>query len=89
MPTIIIDVREPFEYAAGHVDGAINIPPATLMDGLPSQLKDKPKDTELVLYCLSGARSSTSAKLLTRYGFTNIVNGINQYHVEATYGDGR
>lgn len=73
---IIIDVREPFEYARSHVDGAVNITPADLMSD-DSRLKSINKDTELVLYCISGSRSAASIQLLARMGFTNLVNGIN------------
>lgn len=85
MDTIIIDVREPYEYATDHVEGAINLPPMELMSGLPSALANVPKDTQIVLYCLSGARSGASMRILERYGFTNLVNGINKDHVRATY----
>lgn len=84
MDRIIIDVREPYEYAMGHVEGAINLPPAQLMAGAP-QLAEVPKDTELVLYCRSGARSSASMHYLKQLGFTNMINGINQGHVEQKY----
>lgn len=85
MKRIFIDVREPQEYAAGHVKGAINIPPSELMAGA-RQLADIPKDTELVLYCLSGSRSNVSINVLKGMGFTNLVNGINKDHVASTYG---
>lgn len=85
MNRIIIDVREPFEYMMGHVKEAINIPPAKLMQGLPKQLADTPKDTEIVLYCLSGARSGASMRILQQHGFTNLINGINKDHVKAKY----
>ena len=85
MDQIIIDVREPFEYKMGHVKGALNIPPSKLMAGVPDQLADVPKDTKIVLYCMSGARSSASMRILQQYGFTNLVNGINKDHVKAKY----
>jgi rhodanese-related sulfurtransferase len=81
---VIVDVREPFEYAQGHVDGAINIPPSELMAGSP-KLANIPKDTELVLYCISGSRSRASSMFLAQQGYTNVVNGINQDHVRAKY----
>jgi phage shock protein E len=84
MTRIIIDVREPSEYARGHVDGAINIPPSEIMDGA-SALSEVPKDTELVLYCMSGARSNMSMHYLRKMGFTNMINGINQDHVRQKY----
>jgi rhodanese-related sulfurtransferase len=86
MNRIIIDVREPNEFKSGHVQGAINMPPSELMAGAP-QLKDVPKDTELILYCLSGARSNASIQILKRMGFTNLTNGVNKQHVMAKYVD--
>jgi len=85
MEKIIIDVREPFEFKMGHVEGALNIPPSTLIAGLPRQLADTPKDTELILYCRSGARSNTSIRILQQYGFTNLINGINKDQVIAKH----
>ena len=85
MSRIIIDVREPFEYKMGHVKGAINLPPAKLMAGA-EKLRDVPKDTELVLYCVSGSRSNASMNILRGMGYTNLVNGINKNHIKAKYG---
>jgi len=84
MDRIIIDVREPEEFARGHAEGAINIPPSEIMAGA-TKLDDVPKDTELILYCVSGSRSNVSMQYLQRLGFTNLVNGINQQHVTAKY----
>lgn len=85
MSRMYIDVREPFEFAMGHVKGAVNIPPSKLMAGA-EKLNGVPKDTELVLYCLSGSRSNASMQILKDMGFTNLVNGINKSHVKAKYG---
>lgn len=84
MKRLIIDVREPHEYEMGHVRGAINLPPSQLMAGA-EKIKDIPRDTELVLYCISGARSNASIPYLQQLGFANIVNGINKHHVEKKY----
>ncbi len=85
MARIFIDVREPQEFAMGHVKGAINIPPSKLMAGA-KELDGVPKDTELVLYCLSGSRSNTSMQILKNMGYTKLINGINKSHVNAKYG---
>lgn len=85
MNRIIIDVREPSEFARGHVDGAINIPPMSIMQGAKA-LAGVPKDTELVLYCVSGSRSNASSNILKQLGFTNLVNGVNMQQVRAKYG---
>lgn len=84
MNRVFIDVREPLEFKFGHVKGAINIPPAELMSGT-KKLDDVSKDTELVVYCLSGSRSNASIPYLRQMGYTNIVNGINKNHVKANY----
>lgn len=79
---LIIDVREPEEYASGHVDGAMNIPPDQLMAGA-EQLTDVPKNTRLILYCRTGSRSAVAANILSGFGFTDIINGINKDQVNA------
>lgn len=84
MSRIFIDVREPYEFEKYHVEGAINLPPADVMTGAIA-LHDIPKDTELVLYCLSGARSNASMHYLRQLGFTNLVNGINKDQIRAKY----
>lgn len=80
MKQLIIDVREPAEYQISHVKGAINLPPAELMSGT-DKLNDIPRDTQLIVYCVSGARSNASIPYLKALGFTDIINGINQHHV--------
>lgn len=85
MTRLFIDVREPSEFARGHVQGAINIPPSEIVAGARA-LANVPKDTELVLYCLSGSRSRAAMGYFHQLGFTNLVNGINQDQVRAKYG---
>ena len=85
MSRFIIDVREPEEYAAGHVENALSLPPSELMSG-SKKLDDIPKKTEIVLYCNSGSRSNVSKNIMESMGYTNVINGINKDHVEARYG---
>ena len=66
----LIDVRTEEEFAAKHIDGAINIPVDDLEKRLP-ELKDK-KTTEIVVYCQSGGRSAKAAALLKDKGFTKV-----------------
>ena len=84
MSPIIVDVREPSEYARGHVAGALNIPPAKIMTGA-QELKGVEKDAEIVLYCMSGSRSNAASHVLKSQGFTNLTNGINAQQVSAKY----
>lgn len=85
MQNIFIDVREPEEFANGHVKNAINIPPLKLMTGDMSDLKDISKDSQLIVYCRSGSRSNMSINILKSLGYSNVINGINQQQVEAKY----
>lgn len=81
---IFIDVREPREYAAGHVEGAINLPPSDLIAGA-KVLENVSKDTQLVLYCISGSRSNASMHILRQMGYANLVNGVNADQVRQKY----
>jgi rhodanese-related sulfurtransferase len=85
MDRIVIDVREPKEYSRGHYAGAVNIPPSKLLGELP-ELRNVPKETQLIVYCLSGSRSNVAMHILRDMGFTHVVNGINQEHVAARFG---
>lgn len=73
----VIDVREPAEFAAGHVPGAASIPRGVLefeVDGHPAVngARDPAlshRDQPVVLYCRSGGRSALAAEALQRLGF--------------------
>ncbi len=84
MKKMIIDVREPYEYQQGHVEGALNIPPAELLAGA-KKLEGVNKDTELILYCISGSRSNVSIQILKGMGYTHLINGINADQVRKKY----
>ncbi len=73
--TLIVDVREPNEFAAGHVPGAINIPRGVIEFKIWNQV-GYPANTQLdqpiVLQCQSGNRASLAAQSLADLGFTRI-----------------
>lgn len=70
---LVVDVRSPGEFAAGHVDGAINLPLDRLDTDCAQALPDK--STPLVLCCLSGARSGMAAQWLRQQGYAQVLNG--------------
>lgn len=74
---LLLDVRQPAEYAALHIPGAVLMP---LME-LEARLFDLPQDRELVFYCRNGARSQVAAMLaneaeLSDKRIYNLVGGI-------------
>lgn len=85
MNHVIIDVREPNEYAGGHVVGAINMPLKSLLNST-KELTGASKDTPLIVYCRSGNRSSTAVHFLQKSGYKNVTNGINAEQVITSLG---
>ncbi len=65
---VLIDVREEYEFAEGHVPGAVNIP----LGGLASAAEKLDPSVETLVICQSGHRSSTAARTLMRRGFTEV-----------------
>jgi rhodanese-related sulfurtransferase len=61
---VFIDVRERDEYAAGHLEGAINLP----LGSLYARAGEIPVDRPVVAYCQAGDRSSSAVSLLERAG---------------------
>jgi len=66
--TILVDVREPSEYRAGHIPDAINIP----LRSLTHNLDNIPRDRPVVLYCSTGYRSAMGVMTLHLLGYDNV-----------------
>lgn len=75
---IIIDVRSPPEFAAGHVEGAINIEHTAIAQEIAKA--GVTKDDKVMLYCQSGRRSGIALDTLKGLGFSKAENvgGIEQ-----------
>jgi rhodanese-related sulfurtransferase len=74
---LLVDIREPAEFARGHLPGAVPIPRGLLeFEILPAiqraGLNTAPDDCEIVLYCGTGGRSALAAKSLDDMGFRNV-----------------
>jgi rhodanese-related sulfurtransferase len=63
---VVLDVRTPEEFAAGHVPGSRNVP----LDELPARLAELSslKDKDVVLYCRTGRRAAAAGQTLRRAG---------------------
>lgn len=66
----VIDVREPEEYAAGHIPGSELIPLGSIL----TESKNWDKSESILLVCRSGNRSRQAAELLTKAGFSRLYN---------------
>jgi phage shock protein E len=67
---VIVDVRTPDEFRDGAYPGAKNIP----LGDLGRRLSEIPKDKPVVLYCASGARSSSAARAMKQAGYADVIN---------------
>lgn len=84
MKTLIIDVREPDEYAQGHVNGSVNIPLGQLPYKVADIKSQTDNDTQVILYCRSGGRAGRAKTFLQQQGIVNVTNGVNQATIEST-----
>lgn len=66
----LIDVREPDEYAAGHIPMAVSIPMSTIQDNV-ERFRDK---CDVYLVCRSGSRSLSACEFLHDQDLSNVVN---------------
>ena len=67
---IVLDVRTQEEYDQGHIEGALLLPLSDIQMGELSLLEDK--DQVLLVYCRSGNRSESAAKLLIEEGYRQV-----------------
>jgi len=65
----VIDVRKPSEFAAEHLDKAVNLP----LDFINDHLAEFPKDEPFYMHCASGYRSMIAASILKARGWDNFV----------------
>jgi len=77
-PPFLLDVRQPHEWDIVNLetDGAVMIPLAEL----PDRLDEIPKEREIVVYCRTGARSETAARMLADEGFSSVFNFVGGIH---------
>jgi NADPH-dependent 2,4-dienoyl-CoA reductase/sulfur reductase-like enzyme/rhodanese-related sulfurtransferase len=73
--TFLLDVREPYEYEAGHITSAVNIP----LNELRSRFGELPKDKEVIVNCQVGLRSYIGTRILMQNGFEHVRNLIGGY----------
>jgi NADPH-dependent 2,4-dienoyl-CoA reductase/sulfur reductase-like enzyme/rhodanese-related sulfurtransferase len=74
---VVLDVRDPKEFDAGHIEGAVHIPLPQLRD----RLAELPQDREIMVYCKAGQRSYYATRILIQHGFKvkNLPGGFTTY----------
>ncbi len=78
---LLVDVRTPEEFEAGHLEGALLIP----YDQIPERLAEfgDDKNRPIVVYCRSGKRAGIAEETLRKAGFTNVLNAGGYENMKA------
>jgi UPF0176 protein len=76
--TIVVDMRNHYEYEVGHFENAIEIPSDTFREQLPmaAELLQEQKDKNIIMYCTGGIRCEKASAYMLHRGFSNV------YHLE-------
>ena len=85
---VLLDVREPWEFAIAKIEGSVLIPLGTL----PQSLAQLDRSAEIVAICHHGMRSADATSFLLQQGFANVKNlvgGIDAWSVQVDSGVAR
>ncbi|HMU46986.1 MAG TPA: rhodanese-related sulfurtransferase [Chitinophagaceae bacterium] len=82
--TIVIDMRNHYEYEVGHFENAIEIPSDTFREQLPmaAEMMEANKDKNIIMYCTGGIRCEKASAYMLHRGFKNVFHlegGIINY----------
>jgi len=82
--TIVVDMRNHYEYEVGHFEKAIEVPSDTFREQLPmsADMLQASKDSNIIMYCTGGIRCEKASAYLLHKGFTNVFHlegGIIHY----------
>ncbi len=77
---VVVDVREPYEREAGHIEGTRHIE----LERVASQAETLPKDRPVVFHCRLGARSAMAAQAFRQAGYDawSMAGGLQAWHDE-------
>ncbi|MDP9050071.1 MAG: MBL fold metallo-hydrolase [Acidobacteriota bacterium] len=68
-PPLVLDIRNPAEWKAGHIPGSVNIP----LNHLQARMAEVPRERRIAVHCAGGYRSSIAASILHQHGITNLI----------------
>jgi len=66
---LVLDIRNPREWATKHIGGSVNIP----LNHLQERMAEIPRNRRIAVHCAGGYRSSIAASILHQYGITNLI----------------
>jgi rhodanese-related sulfurtransferase len=69
---VVLDVRTPQEFEAGHIDGAVNVD--FLSDDFAEVIAELDRDTTYILHCKSGSRSTKALEVMQEQGFISVAH---------------
>lgn len=81
MSRVVIDVRQPREFADGHYQGAVNIPLKQIKK-ICTLYPNIHFSDEVIVYCHSGYRSGVARRKLVKLGFVSVESRVDQYQVD-------
>ena len=68
-PPLVLDIRNPREWQAKHIDGSLNVP----LNHLQERIGEIPRDRRIAVHCAGGYRSSIAAGILHQHGLTRLM----------------
>jgi hydroxyacylglutathione hydrolase len=68
-PPMLLDIRNPREWATKRIEGSVNVP----LNHLQERIAEIPRDRRIAVHCAGGYRSSIAASILHQYGITNLI----------------
>ena len=68
-PPLVLDIRNPREWATKHIESSVNIP----LNHLQERIAEIPRDRRIAVHCAGGYRSSIAASILHQYGITRLI----------------
>ena len=68
-PPLVLDVRNPGEWKAGHIPESVNIP----LNRIQERIAEVPRERRIAVHCAGGYRTSIAASILHQYGITNLI----------------
>jgi len=99
-PPLLVDIREPYEYDAMHIQGALNVPRGILETACEYDYEEtvpelvEARERDIVLICRSGKRSVLAADVMQQMGYTNVkslktgMRGWSDYEQEMVDAEG-